>query len=175
MRARVRTGGGEAASALSTSLDCPMAVDRPGDAPDLRAVCVHEYAHLVVARCFGAWGFVTVARVVGRDGDAAGWHGRFQLFGELTDEEWRSVALAGTIAERIDARAACDSGSLLESLRRPGALSDSDARLAHGFDTGDVERCLRLVSMSWQEIETQAAERAESVEANHAALLRAAR
>ena len=146
-----------------------MTPDDPAMARDLRAACLHEFAHLVVARCLGAWGFVTVTRIVRDDSGAGGWHGAFQLFGELTDEEWRSVALAGTIAERIDARADCDAGSLFESLRRPGVLSYSDAHLADGFDASDVQRCLHLVSMSWREIEMQAAERAASVEANHAA------
>jgi len=145
---------------------CRARVIRPTN--QLRTTCVHEYAHLVVARGFGACGFVTIARIAWHDG-AEGWCGCFQLFGELTDEEWRIVALAGTIAEWIDMRVECDAGSLFESLQRPRALSDSDARLARGYDAGDVERCLRLVTMSWREIETQATERAASVEANQAA------
>lgn len=145
-----------------------MAADDAGHARELRAACVHEYAHLVVARGFGACGFVTVARIAGRGADAGSWCGRFQLFGELSDEEWRIVALAGAIAERIDARAACDTPSLVESLQRAGTLSCSDARLAHGYGARDVERCLRLVKMGWREIETQAAERAAGVAANHA-------
>ena len=140
-------------------------------AETLRAACVHEYAHLVVARQFGACGFVTVARIGGREHDVQRWHGRFQLFGELGDDEWRIVALAGTIAEWVDAHAAFDTASLLAALRRPGTLSASDASLACGYGADHVERCLRIVTMAWHEIETQASERAASIEANHASLL----
>jgi hypothetical protein len=145
--------------------------EHPAPASGLRAACVHEYAHLVVARGFGACGFVTVARIAGRTEGGAAWCGRFQLFGELSDDEWRIVALAGAIAERVEARTACDSRSLLESLQRPGALSDSDARLAFGYDASDIERCLRLVTTCWQEIDAQAAERAASVAKDHDGLL----
>jgi hypothetical protein len=141
------------------------------DAEGLRAACMHEYAHLVVARQFGACGFVTVARIAGREHDAQRWHGRFQLFGELGDDEWRIVALAGTIAEWIDAQAAFDTASLLAALKRPGTLSPTDASLAHGYGADDVERCVRIVTMAWHEIEMQATERAASIEANHATLL----
>ena len=151
----------------------PVASEEPGHAQELRAACTHEYAHLVVARYFGACGFVTVTRITGRETATIGWHGRFQLFGELDDAEWRIVAIAGTIAERIDERAACDADSLLEALQQPGALSDSDARLAYGYGVDDVKRCLRIVRTSWREIETQAAERAASIEANHALPFRA--
>lgn len=134
----------------------------------LRAACVHEFAHLVVARAFGARGFVTVARVASPDSGAPTWCGRFQLFGELDDDEWRIVALAGAIAEHIDGHGTPDARLLAESFKRPGALSDSDARLASGYDASDVERCLRLVRESWQEIEAHAAERAASIAADRA-------
>ena len=137
--------------------------------PELRAACVHEYAHLVVAQALGARGFVTVARVACPEPGASVWHGRFQLFGELTEEEWRIVALAGTIAERIDAGVPCDTPSLLDALRRPGTLSDSDTRLACGYDAADVARCLRLVTLCWREIQAEAAERAACIEADYAA------
>lgn len=131
---------------------------------------MHEYAHLAVARCFGACGFVTVARVAGLNGELGSWHSAFQLFGELTDDEWRVVALAGMIAERFDAGAAFDTRSLLEALQRPGALSDSDASLAFGYDARDIECCVKLLTTSWRAIETDAADRAASVRANHAEL-----
>ena len=127
---------------------------------------MHEYAHLVVARHFGACGFVTVVRIAVGDSATIGWHGRFQLSGELNDDEWRIVAIAGTVAEWIDARAACDARSLFESAAGgPASLGKRRApRLRPRTD--EVERCVRIVKLSWPEIETQAAERAASIAAN---------
>lgn len=111
-----------------------------------------------------------MARVTGGNGDPAGWHSAFQLCGELTDAEWRIVALAGSIAERIDAGEACDTQSLLDALECAGVLSASDASLARGYSAVDVERCVELVTRSWRMIETEAAERATEIEENHALL-----
>jgi len=122
--------------------------------------CLHEYAHLVVARHFGAAGFVTIVR--GRTFEPD-YGGRFQMYGELADDEWRIVALAGAVAERVDEDPCVDAASLAAALRaEPGLMSGVDAQLAAGFVEADVEQCLCLVEKLWHEIASEAGERAAS-------------
>lgn len=114
----------------------------PRDLDLLRATCLHEEAHLAVARHFGACGFITIRRVTG---STTTWQGRFQLVGDIEDDAWRIVALAGTLAERLDDDRAIDARELASALRRPGALSPCDEALARGFRIDDVRRCLAIV------------------------------
>jgi hypothetical protein len=138
------------------------------DDANLHATCVHEYAHLAVARHFGACGFVTVSPARRRHGNEPHWQGRFQLFGQLADDEWRIVALAGSLAECIAGGSKPDPLLLAEALRRAGALSPCDAALAQGFDAQDVERCLAVILAAWREIVRDAAERAGDVARDYA-------
>jgi hypothetical protein len=97
----------------------------------LRRACLHEYAHLIVARHFGAAGFVTIAG----DATSCRYGGRFQMYGELADDEWRVVALAGVVAERLDEEPTLEACTLAAALRADAdLLSGTDARLAAGFD-----------------------------------------
>jgi hypothetical protein len=128
---------------------------------DLRRTCVHEYAHAAVARHFGAAGFVTI---VARCADAAGYGGRFQMYGELAEDEWRIVALAGTVAECVDDDPHADARAIVAALAAdPARLSSVDAQLAAGFGDTDVERCLGIVKALWREIAGEADERAAAV------------
>ena len=129
----------------------------------LRATCLHEYAHLAVARHFGACGFVAIRRDASAGLHRASWHGRFQLFGPLQDDEWRIVAIAGTIAERMADGAAEDAALLDASLRCPETLSPCDAALARGHDVDDVRRCIEIVRDAWPDIVRDAMEREEEV------------
>jgi hypothetical protein len=124
--------------------------------------CLHEYAHLVVARHFGAAGFVMID--AGRTSESR-YGGRFQMYGDLADDEWRIVALAGAVAERVDDEP-CVAASLLAAALRaePGLLSGADAQLAAGFVLADVERCLCLVNKLWHEIASEARERADAAD-----------
>jgi hypothetical protein len=118
--------------------------------------CLHEYAHLVVARHFGAAGFVAIV------GDPASccYGGRFQMHGELADDEWRIVALAGVVAERLDEEPTVTATVLAAALRaNPRVLGGTDAQLATGCDEADVERCLGLVRKLWRDIAGEANER----------------
>ena len=133
----------------------------------LRRACLHEYAHLVVARHFGAAGFVTIA------GDATSYRygGRFQMYGELADDEWRIVALAGVVAERLDEEPAVSASVLAAALPADSdGLSGTDAELAAGFDEADVERCLCIIRTLWRDIASEANERFASETANRQAL-----
>jgi hypothetical protein len=122
----------------------------------LGRVCLHEYAHLVVARHFGAAGFVAI---VG-DSTSCRYGGRFQMYGELADDEWRIVALAGLVAERLDDEPTLTASVLAAALGAdPDLLSGTDAQLAAGFDEVDVERCLSLVTTLWRDITGEANER----------------
>jgi len=130
--------------------------------------CLHEYAHLVVARHFGAAGFVAIGGAGSTSPHRIG--GRFQMYGELLDEEWRIVALAGAVAERLDEDPAVAAAVLADALRAdPEALRGTDAELAAGFDDADVERCLDLVRRLWREIAGEATERFASETAHRRA------
>lgn len=128
---------------------------------DLRRTCIHEYAHWAVARHFGAAGFVTIVR--SRAGPP-GWGGRFQMYGDLADEEWRIVALAGIVAEWVDDDPGITAAEIIDRLRKdPAQLSAVDAQLAVGFGDDDIERCLRIVRALWHEVAAEAGDRATSV------------
>ena len=121
--------------------------------------CLHEYAHLVVARHFGAAGFVAI----GGDATTCRYGGRFQMFGELADDEWRVVALAGVVAERLDEEPTVTASVLTAALRAdPDLLRGTDVQLAAGFDEADVERCVSLVRMLWRDIAGEANDRLAS-------------
>ena len=108
----------------------------------------------MVARHFGAAGFVTIAR---GHIDASRYGGRFQMYGDLADDEWRIVALAGAVAESIDDDPGVEAASVIAALRaEPTLLSGVDAQLAAGFVDADVERCLRIVRTLWHQIAREA-------------------
>jgi hypothetical protein len=133
----------------------------------LRRACLHEYAHLVVARHFGAAGFVAIAG----DATSCRYGGRFQMYGELADDEWRIVALAGVVAERLDEEPTVSASVLAAALRADSdMLRGTDARLAAGFEESDIERCLCLVRTLWRDIASEANERFASETANRQAL-----
>ena len=93
---------------------------------DLRRLGIHEFAHSIVARKLGAAGFVRFFA------DASA---QFQLYGDLADDEWRIVALAGTIAECVDDDRELSPVQMSERLRTQAVtLSDTDACLAAGLD-----------------------------------------
>ena len=130
--------------------------------------CLHEYAHLVVARHFGAAGFVAIT---GDPTSASRYGGRFQMYGELADQEWRVVAMAGVVAERFEEEPDVTTTVLAAALRAdPGMLRGTDAELAAGFDEADVDRCLGLVRTLWRDIASEANERFASETANRQAL-----
>jgi hypothetical protein len=130
----------------------------------LRETCIHEYAHLAVARSLGACGYVRIARVRS-PAEPDRWHGEFHLYGELDDADRRLVALAGSMAERFARDTCSDTDALLAYLDEPDRLSRADARFARGFDGADVRRCLAAVIAAWREIESEADERAAAVAA----------
>lgn len=111
---------------------------------DLRAVALHEYAHLHVAQHFGIWGWVCI-RPSSRPGTGP-FAGQFTA--ETIDDAHaqRIIGLAGACAERLD----CDPGMTpaVGSLR----LSPTDAAMAGEFDMTDVEECLAILRASWPAI-----------------------
>ena len=128
---------------------------------DLRRACIHECAHWAVAKHFGAAGFVTIVR--SRAGPPS-WGGRFQMYGDLADEDWRVVALAGVIAEWVDDDPGVEAATIIDRLRKdPPMLSAIDAQLAAGFGDEDVARCLRIVRAVWHDVAKEADDRVASV------------
>ena len=128
---------------------------------ELRRTCIHEYAHWAVAKHLGAAGFVTIVR--SRAGPP-GWGGRFQMYGDLADDDWRIVALAGVVAECIEDNPAIEAAAIVDGLKQdPTMLSAIDAQLAADFGDDDVARCLRIVRAVWHELAKEADDRAASV------------
>ena len=90
--------------------------------------------------------------VAAGQGEAMGYAGSFQLFGDLDEREWRVVALAGTLAEWI-AEGVDSDARLLDRLReQPDALPATDARLAAGYDERDVRDCAARLRRRWSEL-----------------------
>jgi hypothetical protein len=139
---------------------------------NLRRACLHEHAHLAVARALGASGFVTIA-CTGRGADGAlRYGGRFQMFGELVEGDWRIVALAGAIAECLDGDPSINARAVARRLRLDAdALSGRDAELAAGYRQDDVARCLEIVRAAWREIESAACERIAVIQRDGAGAL----
>ena len=85
------------------------------------------------------------------------------MYGELADDEWRIVALAGAVAERLHDEPCIETALLAAALRAErGLLSGVDAELAADYVEADVERCVTLVRKLWHEIASEAAERSAS-------------
>jgi len=144
---------------LTPARDVDAAAGRAGFPPadDLRRTCIHEYAHWAVARHFGAAGFVTIVACRGEPRYA----GRFQMHGELADNAWRIVALAGAVAEYLAEDPAMAAAQVVAGLQGiPSRLSGVDAELAAGYAIADVEQCLVIVRAAWPEIDAAARERA---------------
>lgn len=130
---------------------------KPRDADDLRRACIHEFAHLAVARHFGACGFVTIVPVAGKAGC---YGGRFQMHGELSEQQWRIVALAGTIAELIDTSPSIDPLAIFAHLRGSVLpLSTLDAQLAAGYEACDVAQCVDILRCVWTTVVADVSER----------------
>ncbi len=143
--------------------------DAPHAAATLERVCLHEYAHCVLACALGAAGFVRIARVLDAAPAAVRYAGAFQMHGALADRDWRIVALAGTLAEWLADDPALDAAAAHGRLAgEAGALAASDAALAAGFDLCDVQRCLALLREHWHAVVAQARERADAVRAGTA-------
>jgi hypothetical protein len=108
-----------------------------------------------------AAGFVTI---VARCTHARRYSGRFQMYGELADDEWRIVALAGAVAECVDDDPHADASAIVAALvTDPARLSAVDAQLAGAFAAADVERCVAIVKALWREIANEADDRAAAV------------
>jgi hypothetical protein len=133
---------------------------------DLARVCLHEYAHLVVARQLGAMGFVRVARIFASRDAGPHFAGRFELHEPLGADQLRMVALAGSIAEIVEPTPSIGPADVAARLASgPSRLSGADATLAAGYVADDVARTLSLVRELWPMIRDEAAARCAELEA----------
>jgi hypothetical protein len=133
------------------------AIGHASEFDELVRVCLHEYAHLAVARELGACGYVTIRRV---DGAGSRFAGCFQMFGELADSEWRVVALAGAVAECM-ADGCVDDAAIAERVRGASCLlSGVDAALADGHTADDLALCAAIVRRAWTGLVREAEEQA---------------
>jgi hypothetical protein len=129
---------------------------------DLRAVAVHEYAHLHVARHFGIWGWVSLRQ----SPDTGRFTGHFNAEASDDAHAKRITGLAGACAEALAQDALATGASLLPGLE----LSHADAAITGAFDAAHVDECLAILRAAWPaivrdahgaiELETREAERA---------------
>jgi hypothetical protein len=129
---------------------------------DLRAACIHESAHMIVARHLGVGGFIHIGRNQG--GGATGeqfvggrlmhYGGQFHpIDGQPDEQQSRLIGLAGSVAQFYDRDRDVPKEDIVGRLE----LSVTDEDMAAGFDEGDIERCLLLVQQLWGDIEAEAA------------------
>jgi hypothetical protein len=135
---------GEARSAV-----CERARE-PQELYDLWIVLVHEYGHFVVAEHFGLLAWVHVnPRVDAAPNERhyAGQCGWSAIDQQPTSEQKQTIALAGVVAEYIDAAGGTDvfPSDMFDSIGHELVLSASDAALAGEFDVDDVERTYELL------------------------------
>jgi hypothetical protein len=128
-------------------------------AASAQAVCLHEYAHLAVARHFGAAGFVAVARVAGALPPCHA--GAFRLFGDLADDEWRVVALAGAVGECLAEEPLAGVDDIARRLEAGTALAGVDRELADGYTRDDVAACVAILRTEWSSVCADAAAHAQ--------------
>ena len=124
-------------------------------ARDLRRTCIHEYAHEVVARHFGAPSYVTITANPHGSIEDKFYSGQCAICAKLATQQIRLVCLAGIIAEHIDSDRLADADDLADwFMGGKLTLSDTDAVGAGAYKLRDVKRCVSLVKELWPEIES---------------------
>jgi hypothetical protein len=133
---------------------------------DLHRACLHEAAHVVIARLYGA--AEVNARVdptetsdpiaektfVGST--------QFCLPDGLDRDHRRMIALAGTVAEELAGDSEIDGFVLLDYLECGDVLlSETDAKLAGSYSAADLDRCIALVRHAWPQVLAEASSLAE--------------
>lgn len=115
---------------------------------DLRQACIHEWAHAVVARRFGIFGWVEIYE---NESPLAGLAEKFYLARfrspcqPKTNAACKAIGLAGLVAEEIDNDPEVQGFELYESLTDGTIeLSATDASLVGCFDETDLEFSVAL-------------------------------
>jgi hypothetical protein len=109
---------------------------------NLARIAFHEAGHEAVARAFDLNPHVELYA------DGSG----MCFFAERSVQQGRLVGLAGYCAERIaeDGSAAVEAGAVFTLISRNiVALSESDARLVHGFNRTDLDWVLAILKGRW--------------------------
>jgi hypothetical protein len=123
---------------------------------DLRVVCLHEYAHAVIAcRRFNVHGEVKIVRQVGEASNA--YSGRFIPSRRIKDlQARRIIGLAGWLAERrAEAEHASDAdvaAKAWDERRTAIAFSEKDRGIAGDFTQADIAKCIGLLREHWRAI-----------------------
>ena len=134
------------------SIDWPAVKAR-----DLRRVCIHECAHEVVARHFGAACAVAITPNPNGSIEEQFYTGQLEIFAKLPKPQTRLICLAGSIAEQVDRDPSVKADDLADWLENGTLeLSPTDAVGAGAYKLRDVRRCISLVKKLWPAIETAA-------------------
>jgi len=120
---------------------------------DLLLACIHEYAHMIVARHLGIHGFVKIARN-GSGGELERhFGGTFTRFADGNTHQKRMIGLAGTVAEHVYCDPAIEAFQIADFLEcGADELSISDADISGDYTAADIEECLVLVKLLWATI-----------------------
>jgi hypothetical protein len=111
-------------------------------------VAVHEAGHAIVARFYGA----TAATFLYMERGALG--GYTEYYGDLTDQQFKIVSLAGTASQALWNRPSVTAEQLLDEKWTP---SPRDAKDAGDFNTADLAECLDIIRSNWSAVEAEAA------------------
>jgi hypothetical protein len=129
-------------------------------ARDLRRVCLHEFAHLHVARHHGVAGHVRVAANP-HAGDGLTermFIGKFHFLQRCEDASaLRQIGLAGTVAEELDDDTTLEGWQILEWLQEGTLeLSGTDAKYAGDYTEADLDLTIALVRDLWDALDSDA-------------------
>ena len=120
---------------------------------DLRLVCIHEYAHAMVARHFDGRGIVGITKSPRASLATKFYTGHFDLLATLSPRKKRLVWLAGSIAEVVYSDASITPTGVLKSFESGDVvLSRADALGAQGFNRQNITECSYLVGTLWSKI-----------------------
>lgn len=122
---------------------------------DLWRACLHEAAHLVIARHFKVSGHIRVAEHTNGGTEERYFVGQFHPLSKITTvKAKRAIGLAGSMAELLE-----EDSTLTECDCDDLELSESDATLANGYQVRDIGRTLELLRENWPEILQEASDR----------------
>ena len=115
---------------------------------ELRRTCIHEAAHVAVAKSFGAAAVWDVyPRITTAPQHQKLWAGIAYIDTEgLTDRQQRCIALAGVVATELYENPNLQAWEIAEGIEWGDIdFSPQDASLADGYDFSDVVRCMHRV------------------------------
>lgn len=125
---------------------------------DLHRACLHEFAHLHVARHFGVWGRVVIERNPDGGIYETHWAGRFEIYNAAPSRRAEVViGLAGACAEWLDFEWHVTPAMVLDAIDEgTEQLSPTDAAKVGAVTLPKVRASMDLVRRLWPGIKADA-------------------